>query len=1259
MTSGATAEAPAAAVRARAIEDVNAPLLNDDEVRKLEELWAPLQHESLEALVASINIELRGRMESGHIEKSPDALDKAIGDLLVNLMVEAVEKEAADTAQLQHEANVLQLGPNSVEPSAPLAPGPHDEVARDLNAVAGGALCVAAAELRMMVADILETNTWNSLDQVEEVHLKLKQMWLTVDEASKNVAATSSLSHHDRLELVRRERAAYAEAGALLDGEREYWQEKLWDEATVELLNKTCATIKLADIESAKQLGMNYGHLQDLVQQLENAVRAMDRQAGGSSRLVVARLGVTRQSTEAAINRAYLALERAEAHQPVQRRHANSCFEMTFKDSQANATMKEQRKDQKKIKKKETTQLHHMQTVAKVASPVTGPANWTSCILGCGNMAAHWLNRCKLWVEGNDAKRAGYVLEHNLCIKCLGQHAAKTCKMRLFQCKSKNCDQQHHQSLHGMWKEQNKLVQENIVKAKETAASSWMQSVECSKFLMQTPEPMVVMQPPLSATSFNLLSTTLPFQIEKLERLEVINDPEPEGLVRGQLPVPSMTPPTKDFTKIGWAPVKGELVLKNPLPTPKVNIPTSPAEEVLTSRRGSRRAPLGGHLTLMTLTVLSLLMHDAWAFKAYDCSKGPETIQAYSLLEPTPCKEDFTDYRFQKQLQVEIVQQKKLQTVPIRRCVVFESVFSQYCGYFSRAGVVDYIKFREPKVVEPSDCRQAFNNKGKFNIDGMVVQANLGGMSSIRQFLEGNLDDSGNCETGSLRINGKVLKNRVVQRVLEVSLLYENAHMDHTTNTIVFNNNVMAQATDSSLVDGELGTVLWKQNITECPENLVQLYRGDITMYTNDPSGKYEGSVTVLEKPQLVAGLEIKEVLLLCGYHAHKTHIKGILMIIHHANDVKSAMLTPKFDAGAVTEQARLENEIGFLHVRSELDHNEKLRKVKLEICNNRRDLLMTRLEAVAGVENPYSLLRVFGKGHIATRAGSVVYVAKCKAVDVVPTFFQNCTNEIPALLNETRMFVDPISLVLKEVPTILRCNKVATPKWFISESWFCRVNEDAPLEACPPPEMVPLQPVNINVSMPAWRLGASIYTDDELEQFYAFQQTLGLRTAYLSDQTNNAYEHRTSDGQWGLSLGEHARESLTHLMSLQFIPFYSVIGPLASMLTFAFLAFSLCDIVITVLFRMAALIWKRGCGHWILGAFCGVCFQICYAPVRAVNEFSNNVADKVEEGIPPPKGPPANVRVPANIGRIVAKTVGAPYKEDSVAIEMQPLSHA
>ncbi len=57
------------------------------------------------------------------------------------------------------------------------------------------------------------------------------------------------------------------------------------------------------------------------------------------------------------------------------------------------------------------------------------------------------------------------------------------------------------------------------------------------------------------------------------------------------------------------------------------------------------------------------------------------------------------------------------------------------------------------------------------------------------------------------------------------------------------------------------------------------------------------------------------------------------------------------------------------------------------------------------------------------------MYVTKCQAVEVVPRQYTECTNEVLFTFNDTEVFVDPISLVIKTAAAPVRCNDIAPPE--------------------------------------------------------------------------------------------------------------------------------------------------------------------------------------------------------------------------------------
>jgi hypothetical protein len=87
-------------------------------------------------------------------------------------------------------------------------------------------------------------------------------------------------------------------------------------------------------------------------------------------------------------------------------------------------------------------------------------------------------------------------------------------------------------------------------------------------------------------------------------------------------------------------------------------------------------------------------------FTAYDCSNPRNVMEAYSLLEPDACANMGKEGEVKTTVYGEIVQIKQDWMIPVFRCIVIETVISQYCGMFLPARVARYVRFRELKLLE-------------------------------------------------------------------------------------------------------------------------------------------------------------------------------------------------------------------------------------------------------------------------------------------------------------------------------------------------------------------------------------------------------------------------------------------------------------------------------------------------------------------------------------------------------------------------------
>jgi hypothetical protein len=80
----------------------------------------------------------------------------------------------------------------------------------------------------------------------------------------------------------------------------------------------------------------------------------------------------------------------------------------------------------------------------------------------------------------------------------------------------------------------------------------------------------------------------------------------------------------------------------------------------------------------------------------------------------------------------------------------------------------------------------------------------------------------------------------------------------------------------------------------------------------------------------------------------------------------------------------------------------------------NCREIVLTRLEAVARADNPDNLIAIFGLGHLVIKAGGADYVTRCAPIEIEPRSHKYRMEENPAIYNGTEILVNPISYVIK-----------------------------------------------------------------------------------------------------------------------------------------------------------------------------------------------------------------------------------------------------
>jgi hypothetical protein len=143
---------------------------------------------------------------------------------------------------------------------------------------------------------------------------------------------------------------------------------------------------------------------------------------------------------------------------------------------------------------------------------------------------------------------------------------------------------------------------------------------------------------------------------------------------------------------------------------------------------------------------------------------------------------------------------------------------------------------------------------------------------------------------------------------------------------------------------------------------------------------------------------------------------------------------------------------------------------------------------------------------------------------------------------------------------------------------------------------MTPLKTQDVQVL--GIRLGKSIYSPEQIDEFIRFQESQGTRRAFLAESAERSYNSRFG-GEWGSGLTDLATDHLVDVVGFHLVPLYRLLGPTAIIAILVLFLVGIIRMLLDIVIRAIAIARVRGCGLWLLGALWGTLLQVAVSPVR------------------------------------------------------------
>ncbi len=345
------------------------------------------------------------------------------------------------------------------------------------------------------------------------------------------------------------------------------------------------------------------------------------------------------------------------------------------------------------------------------------------------------------------------------------------------------------------------------------------------------------------------------------------------------------------------------------------------------------------------------------------------------------------------------------------------------------------------------------------------------------------------------------------------------------------------------------------------------------------------------------AGLDLRSPMMVCFFKCYSTHLGEGLVVcpLEKGQHLEIPDAGKQFDI-----QARnIQTQISYLHLDLRLKFYNTWTDVEQEICGLDRRTLYGRLQEIGDTNNPYALNDIFGPGHTINRAGAVAYVTQCVKVWASIRSFGNCSHDIPVTYQNASMFVDPITMVLKNFGNVIECNTIQPVKWKLGDNW--RVSTPVVSNTHAPSK---LNLTYGTIQYPqrfADGLGRGLYTDQQLATHRRFVAAAETRQAVVTKLTNAAVGNAQDGAMLGLPLSGDDIPNLTAIMTWKIFPLAYWFGVAWHWISGAILLLGTVKIIIGSMYRGLMMYRKRGCGWWMVSAIWATGFMIIMYPIELV----------------------------------------------------------
>ena len=595
------------------------------------------------------------------------------------------------------------------------------------------------------------------------------------------------------------------------------------------------------------------------------------------------------------------------------------------------------------------------------------------------------------------------------------------------------------------------------------------------------------------------------------------------------------------------------------------------------------------------MALLAILVGQGQTITVYDCEHPKVTLKALDLTGAYDCPTPERDYEEPIEQKAQILQIDASVPITAFRCRVTQTRTITQCGFDSLTYGSRTPIFKQAVGLTPEECKTAVHD-GVLHVDGQDIRVKPGEIRTHTYFSHGSVTHNGRCKTATFTTMGVLYTGAYEEVTIVAQLDTISGTVNVGTGDLTFNNGLRVRASSEVVRDAIEGLIAWKYEEPKCVETTSEIYHGTVEIHKRKGFQSLHALVVLEDKEtKQYAGLILKKPRSVCHVRCHDTQIVGITVCLlrEHDTPLPGAVFRHEVDQ----QRAEVRSQMGYISLTNQQNNNARFAVLHNQLCENARKTLNTKLHMLADNNSQYSLLDIYGPGHLLIKAGAVAYIHSCVAVEAALHQPDNCTQEIPVLVNGTKTYADPMTMVIRRFPQIVPCSSAMPVQWQLGGEWYCATPA---VTRCQEPEKLRTGVDEYHDAKVGKGLDGSIFSEKQKEQHDRYVDEVESRGSMVSSATHNAVES-AKDGVLGPTMSVIQRFDLVNQIKESVIPLFSWLGEGWTFLIGLLFVIGLIKGCVGASLRVTQLYKLKGCGVWLMAALWQTSFHIISAPMMVI----------------------------------------------------------